>query len=531
MLRVFLSHNSADKPQVENIGCRLRESGFEPRLDKWDMPAGDRWQEWLERELMSCDACLIFFGQQGWGPWHDAEMRVALDRSIGKKNLRIIPVLLPDVPKETIADLPSFLRAYNAVQFRQSLDDKDAFARLVAGIRGEALGSNVDMDNLPNPYRGLQVFDIEHAPFFFGREAAKTTLLQQISQTLMPAFGSESLPRFLALVGASGSGKSSLARAGLLASLKNGALASSQNWSQLLFKPGEKPLQSLAIAINAHNDWRGRWSTSELIEKFCQHPLQLHYLALELLHGIENCYVLILVDQFEELFTLCKDRTIQQAFLDNLLNAATDPTGKVFVLLTLRSDFYTHCTNFPSLSRLLETRQHIVNPLSEQELQQAIEWPVRQVGIDFELGLTALIVKDAQEQPGTLPLLQYALTQLWEQRKTRILRLQDYQAFGGLAGALEQRANQLYGNFSSEAKEQCRLVFRRLVQPGEGTVDTRRRSRLDEFGQNESMHQVIRHLTDARLLTTQRTEDTAFIEVSHEALIRGWSQLREWVNG
>ena len=501
-------------------------------MDKWDLIPGEKWQEGLEDALKTSDICLIIIGNHGEGPWHQAEMRVALDRSITRQGLRIIPVLLPNAPNDAIAKLPSFLQAYNGVRFHQSVEETETFSRLVAGIRNEKPGSGGDVDDLKNPYRGLQYFDTEHAPFFFGRSAVTQLLLRQIQPPHKNQLqNKEAEPRFIAIIGASGSGKSSLARAGLLAALQKDALPDSSNWPQLIFKPGEKPLESLAAAINAHPDLNSRWTTRELIGKFHQEPLQLHDLGLEWLHGSENHYLVILADQFEEVFTLCNDRQERQSLLNNLLSAATESTGRIIVVLTLRADFYANCSAYPQLSRCLESQQYLLNPMNEDELREAIVYPAQHMGCELETGLTQVILRDVLQQPNSLPLLQYALMQLWEQKQARTLRLEDYQRFGGLEGALEERANQIYEGFSPELQEKCRLVFRRLVQPGEGTSDTRRRSNLEELDSGDDTQLVIRVLTDARLLTTQREDGAAFIEVSHEVLIRDWSQLREWVDG
>ncbi|WP_158278906.1 TIR domain-containing protein [Leucothrix arctica] len=531
MLKVFLSHSSADKPLVEKLALQLRKEGFDPWLDKWDLIPGEKWQEGLEQALKTSDVCLIFIGNHGEGPWHQAEMRVALDRSITQQGLRVIPVLLPDAPEDAIAKLPPFLQAYNGVRFHGSVEETNTYSRLVAGIRNEKPGSGDNTDNLENPYRGLQYFDIEHAPFFFGRGEVTQLLLrhiQPVDKLISPC--EEFEPRFLAIIGASGSGKSSLARAGLLAALQNSALPDSNDWPQLVFKPGEKPLQSLAVAINAHLSLKSRWDTRELIEKFHKEPLQLHDLGLEWLHGDDSRYLVILADQFEEVFTLCHDEKERQSLLNNLLSAAAESTGRIIVVLTLRADFYANCSAYPQLSRCLESQQYLLNTMNEDELREAIVLPTRRMGCELEAGLIQVILQDVKQQPSSLPLLQYALMQLWEQRKSRTLRLEDYQQFGGLVGALEQRANQIYEGFSPEFQKQCRLIFRRLVQPGAGTEDTRRRSKLEEFEGQDDSQWVIQTLTDARLLTTQRKDGLAFVEVSHEALIRGWSQLREWID-
>ncbi|WMP17300.1 nSTAND1 domain-containing NTPase [Thiothrix lacustris] len=529
MLKVFLSHNSADKPLVEQLAHRLRAEGVDPWLDKWNLIPGDPWQEEIEKALDECDCCLVFIGAEGMGPWQNAEMRVAIDQRISHNKLRVIPVLLPNAQVDR-SRLPGFLINFTWVEFRYSLDDHENFQRLLAGIRGEKPGA-VDAGEQQNPYRGLQVFDVEHTRFFFGRKNVVGWLLDEIrpSENLHSTARFQD-NRFLVIVGDSGSGKSSVARAGVLAALRNGQLPHSQQWPQVIFKPGEKPLLSLAVALNGHPDLHSRWDTAELIEKFRQQPLQLHYLGLEWLHCDENRRLVILADQFEEIFTLCKNDISRQAFLDNLLTAAREPDGQIILILTLRADFYRNCIAYPELARSIEAHQHLLTPMSEPELQEAIEIPAQLVGCELEAGLTHALLQEAQNQPGNLPLLQYSLMLLWRERQSRVLRLHDYQQFGGLAGVLEQQAEKIYNHFSTVEQEQCRLIFLRLVQPGEGTTDTRRRASLDEFDQQADGERIIRQLADARLLTTQGNDTKAFMEVSHEALIRSWPRLRIWID-
>ena len=530
-VHVFLSHNSIDKPQVEQMAHRLRAAGIKVWLDKWNLIPGDPWQEGIEEALDECDCCLVFVGKEGIGPWQNAEMRAAIDDQVSDRRMRVIPVLLPDAERGDPSKLPTFLRRNTWVEFRYALDEPETFTRLVAGIKQEKPPIEGKLVNSENPYRGLQVFDIEHSRFFFGRSVVVDWLLDEIR----PSESRDSRARFkdnrfLAIIGASGSGKSSVARAGLMAALKNGQLPGSENWPQVIVKPGEKPLQSLALSIISHPDLPSycRIDLPALVAKFDEQPLQLHYLALEWLKGNEQQRLVILADQFEEVFTLCQDDAERRAFLDNLLSAAHESTGQVIVVLTLRADFYPNLTPYEQLSRDVESHQYLLNPLSEAELREAVVMPAQLSGAEMETLLVDDLVKDTLEQPGSLPLLQFALSRLWEQCSGRVLRLKEYRELGGLTGALEQRANGIYGNLSSEDQEQCRLVFRRLVQPGEGTTDTRRRARLDEF--SEDQQRIVRLMADERLLTTQREEGDAFVEVAHEALIGGWSRLKSWVN-
>jgi TIR domain len=256
--KVFLSHNSADKPAIEALALRLRqEPDIEPWLDKWNLIPGQPWQEKIEAAIKACDSCAIFVGRGDpktgvIGPWQNAEMRALINRQVSERGSQfaVIPVLLPGAERSQRSTLPTFLVANTWVEFRHTLDDAETFQRLVSGIRREKPGPPKDgrAALAECPYRGLEFFDVAHDDLFFGREAVTQWLVDDIRRPLRP--GSE-LPRFLALLGASGSGKSSLARAGLYAALKKrDAIEGSRDW---LFvpplRPGPNPLESLELAV------------------------------------------------------------------------------------------------------------------------------------------------------------------------------------------------------------------------------------------------------------------------------------------
>jgi hypothetical protein len=214
---VFLSHNSTDKPAVEALARRLVQAGVQPWLDTWNLIPGEPFQEAIEEALDRCATCTIFVGPSGTGPWQNEEMRAAIQRRVeerraGERPFRVIPVLLPGAERGERSRLPSFLVATTWVEFRRTLDDEEPFHRLVCGIRGLAPGPAPGEAAYEGecPYRGLRFFDMQHAPFFFGREALTEWLLNELRGD----------NRFLAIVGPSGSGKSSLARAGLVAALE-----------------------------------------------------------------------------------------------------------------------------------------------------------------------------------------------------------------------------------------------------------------------------------------------------------------------
>jgi hypothetical protein len=535
---VFLSHASADKPLVEELARRLVAAGIVPWLDRWNLVPGTPWQSAIEDALEVCDACAVFVGAGGVGPWQNEEFRAAVDRRVraGAGRYRVIPVLLPGAERDERSRLPAFLAATTWVEFRRGLDDEDALHRLISGIRGVAPGPGPEKDVYAGicPYRGLESFDVADAPFFFGREA----LVEWLVNALRPRGQEE--PRFLAIVGPSGSGKSSLVRAGLLASLRAGALDGSGQWPMAVFRPGADPLESLAVALcdvlgedNAVATVRG------LIDELRADPRALHVAVRVALRNVDpGCRLVVLGDQFEEVFTHCGDDVSRRALIDNLLYAATVARGKTVVLLTLRADFYGRCAPYPELAAALSDHQLLVGPMSDDEVRAAIERPALLTGIELEPGLADTLVDDVRGQAGALPLLQHALLELWNRRSGRVLTHDAYRAIGGLTGALEQRAEAVFADFDEAERRVCRQLFLRLTQPGEGTEDTKRRASLQELlsvdeGQ-ETLERVIRALAgeQARLITTEggaSLSSEQYVEVAHEALIGGWSRLRHWI--
>ncbi len=338
-----------------------------------------------------------------------------------------------------------------------------------------------------NPYRGLAAFTEDDAKFFFGRD--------QLIATLLAHLRSDS--RFLVVVGASGSGKSSVVQAGLVPALRKGALFGSQDWSIVTFRPGNDPYPSVDLSGFLKPDRSEKHSV-------------------------------ILVDQFEELFALCSE-TVQKRFLDDLL-ALIDSPAPVTVILTVRADFYEYLLHH-ALSERIQKAQVNVLPMKPEELRAAIEEPARKVGLRFEAGLVETILQDASASANALPLLQSALTQLWYKQVQGVLTYAAYRAIGGVTGAISLWADNTYSYLSAQEKLLARRVLTRLVHYGEeGAADTRQRQAqadlVTEPGEQDTLRGVVRKLTDARLVVTGEGET---IEIIHDALLREWGQLKQWV--
>jgi WD40 repeat protein len=521
----FLSHNSQDKTTVERVAEKLKRAGLEPWFDKWCLTPGGRWQDELVTGLRASAGCAVFIGQQGLGDWEREELGVALDRAAKDPTFRLFLVLLAGLPEPFDANsLPPFLSTRTWVDLRTGIEDSDAFQALINAIKGIPLGPQVPIEPRDDvcPYRGLQTFDEEHADLFFGRDGDIQRMLEKLKAT-----------RFLAVVGPSGSGKSSLVRAGLLPLLRRGAMPDSHSWTIQVLTPGSRPLTTLASHLVRLYPGEGMIRT---LDQIAADARTLHLgTSLALAERPSRDRAVWVIDQFEEIFTLCRDEQERAQFLRNLLYAASIPDGRSTVVLTLRADFYPRCAAYPELSQHLAAQQFLVSPMDLEGLRQAIEEPARRVGLEFEHGLVATILDDVANQSGALPLLEHALLELWQRRRGRMLTLEAYEASGGVKGALAKRADDIYAHASPEQQAIARRVLLRLTQPGEGTEDTRRRATLRELvtrsEEGDAVETLVQRLVEARLLTTGEdpTAGGCWVDVSHEALIRGWPRLRSWI--
>lgn len=539
---VFLAHNSREKPAVETLAYKLRAEGLNPWLDKEQLIPGTRWQDGLADGLRASSTCAVFIGKNDLGNWESEELDMAQNRAANDRGFRVIPVLLPSLPDPfDPSPLPPFLFSRTWVDFRPGLNDARAFNRLVCAIRGippgpEDSGPPVATDDRTKaeivPYLGLRAFDEADARLFFGREADVQRLVEKLKAA-----------RFLAVIGASGSGKSSLARAGLVPALRRNALPGSDQWMIRVFRPGARPLAELAlhlVRLRGEDQRPGALTEMEQElrrdERAMHNAVRLKLTSLQLKPEEEaRRRALLVVDQFEEVFTLCQDDAERIRFLDNLLYASAALDGQSIVVLTMRADFYYKCAAYGGLSARIAAHQYLVGPMAKENLRQAVEEPARLAGLKIEPELLAEALAEVSNRPGTLPLLEYALLEVWKRRREGRLTLKAYRESGGVKEALAQRAEAVFTALSPNRQEIVKRVMLRLTQPGEGTDDTHRRVRMSEMftrtDEREIVAEVINIFANERLLTTSADEQTQdqLVDVSHEALIRGWPRLRNWV--
>ncbi|MCP4697418.1 MAG: hypothetical protein GY862_11280 [Gammaproteobacteria bacterium] len=382
-----------------------------------------------------------------------------------------------------------------------------------------------------NPYLGLQAFQEADNDRFFGRSA----LTLQIFETLESLRVSRATPRFLTILGPSGSGKSSLAQAGLVPVLR-------VKWNALLLtlRPGTRPLENLAHAL-AKFDTQGTTVKEtarrirDYIELLHEGADGLRRIASSLLFVHHSQALVLLIDQFEEIFILCRESAERKAFITTLLTAAQSVHTNVCVVVTLRSDFLNETQIYPELNQLIAHQSIIVPIMGSEELRDAIERPAQATGYPLDASTVNLLLEQSVGHQGTLPLLQFALLQIWEGMAQGIPPAETLQRTNGIGGILVQTAEELYSTLSEYDKHIARRVFMKLVQLGEGSSDTRRCATFAEMVAHSKDGAAVRAVlqrfarADVRLITLSSFGEEIFIELTHEAILAHWTRLQEWL--
>ncbi|MFI5987359.1 hypothetical protein ACIBEA_41630 [Streptomyces sp. NPDC051555] len=365
----------------------------------------------------------------------------------------------------------------------------------------------------PCPYQGLAAFQPEDVLWFFGRAEMAGRLRERVER--LPLVG---------LFGASGSGKSSLLRAGLVGALEADGGAASR-WRTILMTPTAHPLQELSdqVAKLSGGD------AGRLNEELTADPAALDIAVRgALAAGPADTRLLLVVDQFEEIFTLCADETKAFRFVDALLDATHGPGRRTTVALGVRADFLGRVTRHPGLTEALrDEAQILLGPPSQAELREIVVRPAARAGMRLDPELATVVLADAAEQPGSLPLVSHALLETWHQRTGEELTAATYRACGGVRGALAQTAEGAYQRLAPQ-QDLARRIFLRLAALGEGTEDTRRpiaRAELSGLAADDALDEVLELLAGARLIVL----DGEVVQLAHEALIRAWPRLHRWL--
>ena len=462
-----------------------------------DCPGASDLSDWLEELQREEGQCLI---------------AAASPRNDGESFTRSLVETLQAVDRRSsypVASWISQIRLSIAGKFvlNARLSSSQQVIELFSGQPSSHRKSKTGM----SPYRGLQAFTEEDAAFFYGREALTQQLLQAVQKYAC-----------VAVIGASGSGKSSLVQAGLMAQLRQGKrVLGSESWWIGRMCPGSLPFEALSHCL----------ASSEQQEQIEGLVYQGTEGLVQWLRTRSEPMVLLVIDQFEELFTLCSE-PVRQDFLNIILEVLEYTNDRFKLVLTLRADSVAAGLEIPQLATILQRSSILVPPgLNDEEYRDVIVQPAEQVGLDVEPGLVEVLLQELDRTPSDLPILEFVLEQLWERREKDVLTLESYWSqIGGLQGALENRAQAVFHELEPDEQRCARRIFLSLIQIGEGTEHTRRRVlKSDIFSSKypeELIDRTLQPLSAAKLITI----DNEQIELAHEILIRYWSTLRWWID-
>ncbi|PJF29877.1 MAG: hypothetical protein CUN52_06100 [Phototrophicales bacterium] len=532
MNRVFVSYSRRNKVFAERIARDLGDAGMEVWIDFRQIHGGEQWQDEIFRGIERSQIVVVCLSPDAVkSEWVQREVLTAR-----QQEKFIIPVMAVNAQREleTVESL-NWLQNLHFINFEGRYEE--AFPELLRAIPGKrriGIYDSVDPNNIPNPFKGLEAFQQTDAAFFFGRETLIDKCLHRLRQ--------DRATRFLAVVGASGSGKSSLVRAGVLPAVRGGKLRGGDTWRIVLFTPGHNPIEALAQRLAPLIDGQDADKLAKLFQESGDYlePFVSRVLADAPL----DAKMLMVIDQFEELFTRTGE-TDREVFIRLLHTAVTHKNGRVSVIITMRADFFDRLSRYPMLAELFEQENMVIaTEMTPAELLRAIEGPARAVGLTYDPPtLAQRILDDVVRQPGSLPLLQYALKELYMRRDGIKLTAKAYEEIGGVQRALARHAEDIYNDLNAAQQAIMRRVLLRLIEVNETGEATRRRvDRADLTFRDvppQAVEELVEILTaaDTRLLTTNfqirpnsaQSAPTILVEIGHEALIREWERFRTWV--
>ena len=525
---VFISYNRRDTRHAAALNTWLGSQRITTFFDQLDLGGGKLWLPDLERRIEhDAQAVAVVVGPAGLGNTQQYEYQLALTRQAVDPAFPVIPVILPDTPDWRVPR--GFLGLQTWISFAAASDpmaDPVGLQRLLAAIRREGADADTIRGTIC-PYKGLGFFEEADSAVFFGRDAEADALLATVTDQ-----------RVAALIGRSGSGKSSLVRAGLLPRLRRRPGAGV--WASLVIRPGEEPLVALADALSPT---RAQEDPLDRRRRLEQQAEALRTDKPDILAGtlrdrmgaarLQVDRLLIVVDQAEELFSppwrLADAAAIKQFHADTetlirlLVEAAV--RGPSSVVLTIRSDFFDPLMHSPFAPVLKDA---LVQLGRVADLHPCIERPAALVGLRFSPGLVDRIVDEVGPEESNLPLLSHALERTWQRRASPLLSADAYDAAGGVAQAINQAAKDCYESLSPGERNAARRLFLRLVRPGEGTAHVRIRAAVPEDAEERHVMEAFAH-PGRRLLFVGEQAGVPVVEVAHEALVRGWDTLRLWV--
>jgi WD40 repeat protein len=529
MTYTFISYSREDLALVDRLRSDLERAEISLWIDRLGLqPGTPDWDEAL-RDAIEGSQAVLFAASPNSRRSPYVRDELALARASNKP---VYPVWIAG--DDWLDCVPIGWGSTQAVDLRGAAYDA-GFSGLRDALKGKtsrieaytpiATTTVLDLASPRNPYKGLRAFREDDSRDYFGREALIDTLISRIGDA-------RTAPRLHGVLGASGSGKSSLMMAGVLPRLRSAVRQGSDAWVYLdPMSPGNNPLERLTITLARRLQTKSHALIRQDLDD--RSGKGLYRLAAE----ISDQPTILYIDQFEELFTLTTDEAERRQFIDLLHYAITVPDGSLYVLLSMRADFYDRPAQYREFGALLEGAHTLITPMSLADLYDVVQLPVEQpdVRLIFEKDLATEIVFSVLEEPAALPLLQFTLDQLFERREGHRLTHAAYKEIGGVKGAIAKHAEDTFAKLDAHGQTFARALFLRLIEVGLTPQDTtRRRARLDELSlesdeDSQRLRAVAQHFVDARLLTTDSTYSEDTIEVSHEALLREWERLGGWV--
>jgi hypothetical protein len=524
---VFLSHSSKDKPQVRVLAKQFRDQeGLRCWYDEWNLQPGLPWQEALEKGLAESASIIVFIGPEKLGPWHNEELREAINRSVGSNDgFRVIPALLPGADPET---LPTFLKRMMWIDFRGGIDDQVAYKKITAAVRGEAFEEAAfSLPDTVKPFVGFASFTEGQKQYFFGRKKEVDALFDLVESR-----------QGLVLSGNSGVGKSSLVQAGLLPELKQ--YSGTRNWQHLWLRPGSDPLRSLANAVTGIDpDVEGPMNQVEHAQQLYNWMKESDTAlqdALAVLHHTMDQTLFVVINQFEELFYNCKvafpdqHKKIVDSFAKNIAHALKLSDGRVRFLLVLRSDFLEEfdrhgvlAGTFPASARME------LQEMEEEQMREFIQQSAFTAGAFFEKGLVNSLLREVAGQACKLCWLQAQLEYLWAERKGSWLTVDAFERGGGISEAVQMRADRFLKIRGMEAiNGALRMALLRLIEPGEGREDRRypatREALMAPALEKAGIEELLYELTGPEFRLAEAHAETVIL--CHDVLVREWEPTK-----
>ena len=503
---VFLDYSHSDRDNASALLNSLQARNFRVFFDAHDISPGADWQAVTEEALFHSHAVLICVGPAPLSDFRRNLLERAMHLRSSGQIRSVIPVLFPGANRNA---LPLALGELQWIDLSNGIDEK-ALETMLETIHGAVAGSSGSQPQLETqsrtPYPGVSPFDEPQADLFFGREA----LVDELGERLTAS-------RVVMVTGASGCGKTSLVRAGLIARLRESERISGQRWDICDIQPGPEAVASVQRALSG---LRPAARSADESAVGAGKPAASR--------------LLIFIDQFEEFLTRYADSAARTEFL-SLLESVEMQYPQVCLLIGVRADFIDMLSEFPVFARWLTRGSKVVMPMmSQEELRRTIAGPAERVGIAFEPGLVERIVEDMAGGPGALALLQGVLLRLWERRRSGWMTNAAYEEMGGLRGALAQRADAVYRALPPEQQNAVRSIMLRLTLLGSGNEIARRRVRFDElFPRNaeegRTYATAVDALVGAGLLIVDDDGGQRVVEAAHELIIRGWASVTHWV--